>query len=62
MVEGITRKNIRFDKVRHLSTFDVSDSEQLKIAVHYKSKQPLLEIDNLVEGSKYTEHVLMIDA
>lgn len=41
------------DHIRPLSSFNLSDPEQLKQACHYTNLQPLWWLPNLVKGSKY---------
>ena len=55
----MTWESIDLDHVRPLSSFDLTDSEQLKEACHYTNIQPLLKSDNRKKGSKYHEHDLV---
>ncbi len=40
------------DHVRPLSSFNLRDKEQVKIACHYTNLQPLWELDNIKKGNK----------
>lgn len=40
------------DHIKPLSSFNLEDAEQLKIACHYRNLQPLWAIDNLCKSSK----------
>ena len=53
-------KNIELDHIRPLPSFDLTDSDQLKEAVHFSNIQPLLRIDNRKKGANYHEHDLMV--
>ena len=43
------------DHIRPLASFDLSDPEQLKQAVHYTNLQPLWAADNMAKGSRVPE-------
>ena len=45
--------NIHIDHVAAISSFDVSNDEQLLEAFNWKNTQPLLKEDNLRKGSKF---------
>ena len=51
--------NIELDHVRPLSSFDLTNPEQLKEASYYTNIQPLLKNDNRSKGSKFHEHDLV---
>ena len=53
-------KLLELDHIRPLSSFDLTDPEQLKEAAHYTNIQPLLKNDNLKKGSRYHEHDLAV--
>ena len=53
-------KNIDLDHVRPLSSFDLTDPNQLKEASHFSNIQPLLKQDNRKKGSSYHEHDLAV--
>ena len=53
-------KNIDLDHVRPLSSFDLTDPEQLKEAAHFSNIQPLFKHDNRKKGANYHEHDLMV--
>ena len=60
MTSEITWDNIELDHVRPLSSFNLTDLEQLKEASHYSNIQPLLKSDNRKKGANYHEHDLMV--
>src|SRR5690606_31271510 len=41
------------DHIKPLASFDLTDSNQLKEAVHYSNLQPLWAVDNLKKGKRY---------
>ena len=45
--------NIQIDHAKPISSFDVSNDEQLLEAFNWKNTQPLLKEDNLRKGSKF---------
>lgn len=49
--ENYGRKGWHIDHIKPLSSFDLTDGEQLKIACNYKNMQPLWWNDNLSKGS-----------
>ena len=56
MSDGMSWNNIELDHVRPLSSFDLSDIEQLKEASHYSNIQPLLTKDNRSKSNRIHEH------
>ena len=60
MTLEMTWNNIELDHVRPLSSFNLTDLEQLKEASHYSNIQPLLKSDNRKKGANYHEHDLMV--
>ena len=60
MTPEISWKTYDLDHVRPLSSFDLTNLEQLKEASHFSNIQPLLKSDNRKKGSKYHEHDLAI--
>ena len=60
MTPEMNWKNIDLDHVRPLSSFDLTDPEQLKEAAHFSNIQPLFKHDNRKKGARYHEHDLMV--
>lgn len=52
---GVDKWNI--DHIRPLSSFDLTDPEQLKIACHYTNLQPMWHLHNISKGNRYDEQV-----
>jgi len=48
-----SRTGWHIDHIRPLSSFNLTDPEQLKQACHYTNLQPLWAKNNLIKGSKY---------
>ena len=53
MTPDMTWDNIEIDHVRPISSFDISDDEQLKEAFNWRNTQPLLKEINQKKGIKY---------
>ena len=47
--------NIHIDHVKPISSFNVSNEDELLKAFNWKNSQPLLKEDNLRKGTKYNE-------
>ena len=60
MVPEMTWENIELDHIRPLSSFNLTDPDQLKEASHYSNIQPLLKSDNRKKGARYHEHDLAV--
>ena len=60
MTPDMSWDTIDLDHVQPLSSFDLTNIEQLKEAAHYTNIQPLLKSDNRSKGSKYSEHDLAV--
>ena len=56
----MTWGNIELDHVKPLSSYNLSDPDQLKEASHFWNIQPLLKKDNSDKGDKYHEHDLLV--
>ena len=50
------RNNIDLDHVQSLSSFDLTDIEQLRKAAHYTNIQPLLTKDNRSKSDRVHQH------
>ena len=55
MTPEMNWSNIHIDHVRSISSFDVSNEDELLKAFNWKNTQPLLKEDNLRKGIKYNE-------
>ena len=53
MTPDMTWDNIENDHVRPISSFDISDDEQLKEAFNWRNTQPLLKKIHQKKGTKY---------
>lgn len=53
--EGMTFNNVELDHVRTLTSFDLTNEEQLREASTWKNIQPLFKRDNLTKGAKFNE-------
>ena len=53
MTPDMTWDNIEIDHVRPISSFDISDDEQLKEVFNWRSTQPLLKEIHQKKGIKY---------
>jgi hypothetical protein len=52
--------SFHIDHIRPLSSFDLNDPEQQKIACHWTNLQPLSPIENLKKGAKIYPHILNV--
>ena len=55
MTPEMNWSNIHIDHVRSISSFDVSNEDELFKAFNWVNTQPLLKEDNLKKGSRYSE-------
>ena len=53
MTPDMTWDNIEIGHVRPISSFDISDDEQLKEAFNWRKTQPLLKENHQKKGIKY---------
>ena len=53
-------ENIELDHVRPLSSFSLTDPDQLKDAAHFSNIQPLFKHDNRTKGSRFHDHDLVV--
>ena len=60
MSREMSWKNKDLNHVRPLSSFNLTDPDQLKEAVHFSNIQPLLRIDNRKKDPKYHERDLVV--
>ena len=64
-IEFLMTANMKWNKIEldheyPLSSFDLTNPNQLKEASHYSNIQPLLKRDNCSKGSKFHEHDIVI--
>ena len=55
MTEGMKWDNIHVDHVKPISSFDISNDDELLEAFNWKNTQPLFKKDNLSKGNKFNE-------
>ena len=60
MTPEITWKSVSLDHVQPLSSFNLTNPEQLKQASNYTNIQPLLKSDNCKKGSRLHDHDIAI--
>ena len=60
MTPKMSWENINLDHIQPLSSFELTDPNQLKEAAHYTNIQPLLKSDNRSKGSRFHEHDLVV--
>ena len=60
MTPEMTWGNFHLDHSRPLSSFNLTDSDQLKEATHFSNIQPLLKQDNRKKNARYHEHDLAV--
>ena len=60
MTTNMKWNNNELDHVYPLSSFDLTNPNQLKEASHYSNIQPLLKRDNRSKGSKFHEHDIVV--
>ena len=53
MTPDMNWKNIDIDRVGCISSFDISDDDQLKVAFNWKNSQPLLRKAHQQKGVKF---------
>ena len=53
MTPEMNRSIIEIDHVRPITSFDISDDEQLKEAFNWRNTQPLLKHDHRQKGIEY---------
>ncbi len=51
--ENYSRKGWHIDHIRRLSSFDLTDVEQRRIAFHHTNLQPLWASDNMRKGGRH---------
>ena len=61
MTTNMKWNNIQLDHVYPLSSFNLTNPNQLKEASHYSYIQPLLKRDNRSKGSKFHEHDIVVE-
>ena len=60
MTSEMSWESIDLDHIVPLSSFDLTNSIQLKEATHYTNIQPLLKSENRIKGANYHEHDLAV--
>jgi hypothetical protein len=54
--ENYGKNGWHIDHIRPLSSFNLIDDKQLKLACHYTNLQPLWAKDNLVKSNKWEDN------
>ena len=55
MTPDMTFDNIHFDHIKPISRFNLSNIDELFECCHYTNFQPLLAVDNLEKGNKWSD-------
>ena len=55
LTSEMREKGFHLDHIKPISKFNLNDVNEIKKCCHYTNIQPLLGIDNLIKGNKWTE-------